>query len=642
MLQSIRERASGWIAWVVFILISIPFALWGVHEYLGTDVDPSVATIGDAKINLNEFQRAYQLERQRIRTALGASFADAEIDDVRLRGEVLERLIRDEVLVQTAIKDGMRIGDPLLANAIRLQEAFQMQGVFSQPAYETWLRSQGLTSTGFESRLRRSLLAEQVTAGVGQTALAPEQSAARRGMIERQTRHLSILTVPIANFITEKSEFSDEEVRRFYERRGSELMSPEQVSLDYVVLSKDDIASGLSVTDEELRQSYDARGSALMTPEQRRVRHILIELPPQASAEEEAMARQTLETLRQRLISGDSFAELAAMASQDPGSASQGGDLGYFARGIMDSRFEAVAFELPEGVPSEPVRTGFGFHLIEVTDIKAGGTRSFDEMRNELEADLRRERAEQLFFEQVELLATLAFEHPDSLSTAAEALGIEVKEASNVSRETESIDPVLLDRKVLDIAFSTELTEGGLNSEPIDVGEGRVLLLRVREHRQATRRSLEEARGDIVGLLRLEVATKELTGAVTVLLERLRGGDAPEVVASDSGLKWNAFDAVPRSGYVDGLSEEVRQVAFKIPRPLPNSMTFDATVVAEGNFAILGLRGVQQPVLDEDANRILSQIVALEHGQEEFGAYLESLRASANVRIPNDALSNAR
>ena len=381
MLQFIRDNATGWIAWGIVILISIPFALWGIHQYVTPTSSVAIATVDDTEIGYYEFQRRYALRRQQLQSLLGASLIDPAQED-RIRREVLDQMIDSQVVLGSGASAGMRIGDGQLAGAIQGQDAFRSEGGFSQQLYEGWLRSQGYSPGGFEEDLRRTLLEQQVLLGVSQSDFLPAAGIRDAVRLRLQKRTFSVLTIPAADFTGREP--TESEIAAHYEQNRSDYRAPERVRLRYLEISMDEIAAGIKADDQELRATFDAEPDRYLTPEKREVSHILVAVDSGTEAGADERARQRLLTVRGRIEAGESFEDLAREVSDDPGTANAGGALGFIEPGIMDPAFEEAAFSLAPEELSDPIRSSFGWHLVKVTSVHQPESATFDEVRDQV------------------------------------------------------------------------------------------------------------------------------------------------------------------------------------------------------------------------------------------------------------------
>ena len=631
MLQFIRDNATGWIAWGIVILISIPFALWGVHQYVTPDITVAVATVDDREVGYYDFQRSYARRRQQLQSAFGPGFIDAIADD-RLRREVLDGMVDSEVVISSGMAAGMRIGDEQLASTIRDQDVFQSGDGFSQGAYESWLRSQGYSPGGFEEDLRRSLLEQQIALGISGSSFISASGFRDAVRTRLQKRTFSLLTIPAADF--RGAEPMESEISAHFDQNRSDYTAPERVRLRYLEISMNEIAAGIKVDDEELHALFDADRESFLTPEKREVSHILVSIPADAGTEAAEEARAQAATLGERIAAGESFEDLAREHSDDPGSAAGGGALGFIERGIMDPAFEEAAFALAPEHVSDPVRSNFGWHLIKVHSVQVARETTFEEVRDQVLARYQSREAERIYAEQAELLANIAYEHPESLEAGAQELGIEIRETGYVTRDGRSDDPIASQPAVLAAAFSSDVLGEGNNSEPIEFETGRLVVVRASDHEPARPLDLDEARAEVADALQADAARTAVTDRGRDLLAGLRGGRSPEAVAADAGLEWSRFEDVERFGA--NLPQQHLEMAFRIPRPDTGTPRFDGMLDDDGDFVIVSLARVDDgddSTMSDDERRSLRRALEADIGGAVFDAFVRGRRQSADVRI---------
>ena len=638
MLQFIRDNATGWIAWGIVILISIPFALWGIHQYVTPTSSVAIATVDDTEIGYYEFQRRYALRRQQLQSLLGASLIDPAQED-RIRREVLDQMIDSQVVLGSGASAGMRIGDGQLAGAIQGQDAFRSEGGFSQQLYEGWLRSQGYSPGGFEEDLRRTLLEQQVLLGVSQSDFLPAAGIRDAVRLRLQKRTFSVLTIPATDFAGREP--TESEIAAHYEQHRSDYRAPERVRLRYLEISMDEIAAGIKADDEELRATFDAEPDRYLTPEKREVSHILVAVDSGTEAGADERARQRLLTVRGRIEAGESFEDLAREVSDDPGSANAGGALGFIEPGIMDPAFEEAAFSLAPEELSDPVRSSFGWHLVKVTSVHQPESATFDEVRDQVLVQYQSREAERIFAERVDTLANVTYERPESLEPAAVELGLPIRETDPVTRDGRHDDLIASQPAVLAAAFSSDVLVDGNNSEPIEFETGHVVVVRTFDHEPSRPLDLYEAHETIAAELRSVASRAAVTKRGEDLLADLRVGRSPTEVAADTGLEWTLHDDIERFG--GGVPERLREVVFRMPRPDTGVPPFDGVLDDHGDYAIVSLSRVDDgdlSSLDEDETRALRQALEAELGRSSFDAFVRSRRQSSDVRVVEENLSS--
>ncbi|NEX15275.1 MAG: peptidylprolyl isomerase [Halochromatium sp.] len=564
MLQEIRERAQGWVAWAIIILITIPFAFWGIDSYFGGGAEPVVASVNGTEITERAFNQNVNRTRIQLRDQLGRAYDPALFDDQRIREQVLERMIRETLLLESAEAMGLRTSDQAIRAAILSEPAFQQNGAFSNAQYERVLRLQGLMPASYEDSLRAELLVSQLPRAIRETAFVTDALAARSASLLHQQRELSYAVVPSAAFETSVEPPTEAAIDAYYDEHPDQFATPEQVKISYLLLDAAELAAPDESIDEvSLREQYQLRLDEFTAPEERQARHILLSVPVDADQQRLEETRERLQAIQQRLAAGEPFAEVAAEVSEDPGSAGQGGELGWVGRGSLDPAFEQAVFALEPETLSDPVRSRFGYHLVEVLAVRGGEPRPFEAVKETLIADLSSGSAEGIFFEQAEQLATLTYESPDSLIPAAETLGLEVQLSDWIDRN--GGEGLFANPAVIAAAFSEEVLRLGNNSELLEPSPEalQALVLRVAEHREPSVRPLVEVRDEILSLLETQQLEDAAKAAAEAMVARLQDGEDLTTVAE-------GFEVVD-AGQVDrtatALPPVVAQLAFSLPRP---------------------------------------------------------------------------
>ncbi|PVV05637.1 MAG: hypothetical protein B6D77_18735 [gamma proteobacterium symbiont of Ctena orbiculata] len=626
MLQVIRDKAQGWIAWAIVILISIPFALWGIQSYLGVGSEPVAATVNGTEITQRTLDNQFQRFRQQLREQLGAGYRPEMFDDTRVRKEVLNRLIRDELLQQTSNRMGLRAGSSMIQSTILSMPTFQKDGRYDQQTYERALRLQGISAAGFEDRVRRALVSEQLSQAVQVGSFITQEELDERQRLVKQKREFSYFVLPASDFkLTE--ELSDDEIRSYYEANESAFISPEKVKVEYILLDATTAGGTIDVTEEILRGYYENNEDEFGLPEQRQASHILILVA--ADAEQNAVdeAQAKIDALAERLSNGESFAELAKQNSQDPGSAATGGDLGLFGKGVMDPAFEAAVFALEEGEVSEPVRSSFGFHLIKLTGIKDGSVKPFDEARTQVEAAYRKFEGERLYFEMAEQLADLSYEDPGSLEPAASALELDIQQSDWITREQGS--GVFAKPKVRTATYSDDVLKENNNSELIEIDGTSSLVLRVLDHQESSVKPLDEVKDQISETLQQQKAEQQTEAEAEKRLAEITAGSALSDVAGSYAVTGPlSVDRNDRQ-IPPGLSSAL----FRTAKPGAGGSTPGSAKLAGGDFAIYLLTGVTEGVVEAETNQQQLDSLRRMLARDHYEMVLNDLESRADVEI---------
>lgn len=548
-----------------------------------------------------------------------------------MKKQILQQLVDKEVMIQAAVENGIRIGDEQLAALIRDIDAFQTEGRFDAAKYERVLAQQGMSPRLFEQRVRRDLLANQFTAAVveGEFVLPAEVDALLQ--LQLQQRDIGYMVLPVSKYEAGIA-ISDEQLQNHYQENSARYMEPEQVKVDYLELNADTLAAEIPVSDEELRQRYEAQKLNFRTAEERQARHILLQLAADASAQEVEAARLKATSLLERIRAGEDFATVAKAESQDPGSARNGGDLGFFGMGVMDKAFEEAAFSLQEGELSEPVRSAFGYHIIKLEAIKGGETKPFEAVAEQLKHEIQQERAAEIFYDRAERLANLTYEQPDTLTVAAEQLQLTIQHSDYFTRSGGA--GIAANPKVASVAFSEDVLLRGNNSETIELDDNHLLVLRVSDHKPEAIRPFEEVKQEIEANLVREQAQKQARQEAETVLKQVQGGANPQTVASELQVEWLRQQGVLRDN--TELNRAIVAAVFRLPRPEQGSASYELMALPGGDQALIALFGVtpgdsagaEETVRQDAAARIRR---AATNAAEE--AMITALRERAEITV---------
>ena len=632
MLLAIRERVMGLVGWVLLGILAIAFSFFGLNWYFQPDSRVFAATVNDVDIPLGEQQRAYQLLRAQLQERLGEAYNPALINEEMLKESALQQLIQEQLLLQEAEAAGFAISPQLVAARIGAIQGFQEEGRFSKERYERVLRLQGMNPSEFEWRLTREMLTQQIMNGISRTAAPTAASADRAYELQSQQRRFSYLTLPLSRF-TDKVQISDSDISAWYDSHQDSFMTSERVRLQYIELRASDIVVPGEIDEEALRQLYDDQPERFITPEERKARHILISLPADADEEAIATSRAEAESILQRLADGEDFGVLAKSESDDPGSAGNGGDLGFFGKGLMTPEFELVVFALEKGGRSDIVRSPFGFHIIELTDIKPAIVQPFEDVRAELVEEYQAEQRNELFYDRSELLANLVFEQPDSLQAAADALDIEVQSSDWLTREAGlGIGEY---PQVTAAAFQEDVLEGGANSEPIEISAEHLVVIRNLEHEPAAARPLEEVVDEVRQQL-LDFRARDLAGSHgNALLKQLMDGTSLDDIATTEQLEVTNSDLVDRQSQT--ANRRLIQEAFLLPAPAEGNVSATGITLASGDYVLLQLHEIQSgdvASLTEAERMNIRRELGRIQGLSETTAMVDDLRSRATIIIP--------
>ncbi|QKV63671.1 SurA N-terminal domain-containing protein [Pseudomonas sp. 43A] len=621
MLQNIRDNSQGWIAKTIIGVIVALMALTGFDAiFQATTHKNEAAKVNGEEISQNELSQAVDMQRRQLMQQLGKDFDASLLDEKMLRESALKGLIDRKLLLQGAEQAKFAFSEGALDQVILQTPEFQVDGKFSSERFDQVIRQLGYSRMQFRQMLAQEMLIGQLRAGVAGSGFVTDAEVLAFARLEKQTRDFATLNVkadPAAVKLT------DDEVKAYYDEHAKEFMTPDQVIIDYVELKKSSFFDQVAVKDEDLQAAYQKEIANLS--EQRRAAHILIEVNDKTT---EAQAKAKIDEVQARLAKGEKFEALAKEFSQDPGSANNGGDLGYAGPGVYDPAFEKALYSLSKDQVSEPIRTDFGYHLIKLLGVEAPEVPTLASLKDKLTRELKAAQVEQRFVEATKQLEDSAFEASDLAQPAAD-LKLTVHTSKPFGRE--GGEGVAANRAVVTAAFSTEVIDEGANSTAIELDPETVIVLRSKEHLKPAQLPLESVNAAIRTQLTKEHASAAAKTKAEKLIADLRDGKAPLDKAVD-GQNWKATEAATRGQ--EGVDPAVLQALFRMPKPAAKDKpTFTSVTLADGSLMIVRLNGVNEAAAPTDEEKVqYRRFLASREGQQDFAAYRKQLEAQAEIK----------
>ncbi len=632
MLLDLRDgiRNSTWLKYVLVGIICVPFALVGINSYFNNGGPDYAAKVNGEKVSLNSFQNAYNQSRSQIQQTFGGQLpAGLDIGSI-VNTQAMETVVRQEVLRQATFDNGFAVGDEQLAQQIISIDAFKDEGVFSQDRYTRHLQSAGVSVAEFEEQFRGDLLLQQFRNGVVATGFALSDENQLVSELRNQKRLASLITLDTAAK-AETIEVTDEEITAHYDSNLAAFNNPEKVKVEYLELKIDDLKGTIEATDEDIAAYFEQNKTQWVVPEKRDASHILLALDSDASDSDAAEKLAEASAIVARIAAGESLASLAPTLSDDPGSADNGGSLGAFGREVMVPEFEEVAFAMTEGEVSEPVRSDFGFHIIQLNKIIPEQGQSLEEVKDEVEDQYRTELAETRFFEASELLSNASYENSDSLQPAAEETGLTLQSTDWIDRTaTEGIG---MYPQVISAALTDDVRNNGLNSEILEVAENHAIVLRTIDYLDAAPKPIDEVRDDIIKRVQSEKATEELQALADSLVTELEGGADAEALATDKGGEFTAATAIARTG--TDVDRAIVQKLFTMPKPADSSATYATQTDSDSNIVVVAFSGVE--AADSEATDASAVAASAMPANAEFQAVVGAIEGEAEI-VRNEAL----
>ncbi len=622
MFDSVRKHQR--ILQAVLLLLIFPaFAFFGIAGYdqMFSAAEKSVAEVGGASITRREFDEAYRRELERLQQQYGGQVDARLLDTPFTRTQVLDGLVSQQALQTESNRKRIAVSDEQLRREIvSIPGLTKPDGTFDMERYRAALSQQNLTEPMFESQLRGDLARRALPESLSRSAFVPATIADRMIGILEEVREVREQVFKPADFAA-KVVPSEDELRKFYDANAARYETPEAVKVEYLVLSPDSISAQVTPDPAQVKTYYEQNRKRFVTEEERRASHILVK--PEG---DKAPARATLEALRQKIAGGADFAALAKAESQDKGSAAAGGDVGLFTRDLVDAPFAEAAFALKQGEVSGVVETDSGLHLIKVTEIRPGKERTFDEVRPEIESDLRKQEASKLYASYAEQFSDLVFTQPDSLQPAAEKFKLRLQTAEDVGRNGSAKLPSgtpVANPKVLAEVFKDDSIRGRRNTQAVDIGNSTLVSARVTEHKPAARKPYEAVAAEVRASVVDEQARKLAREAGESRLKELVGG-AEAKGFSDGRL-------VSRSNPGNVAPAAVEALFKGVPAKLPSFVGADLGAAGYGVYQLVRIQPIDPASIAKKREQLLPQL-AQAVSQLDVGTYLDSLLARSDVK----------
>ena len=629
MLQAIRNNAQGVLVWIVVGLIVVSFALFGLGSYLSGASKVVAGSVNGVEISSTELTRAYQNYQERLHKMFGDQYRPEMFGTARVKNEVLQGLITQEVINQMLSEQGYSASSKQVFDKIKKYDAFHEDGNFSAKKYKEVLATQRMNHEAFENDLSREIASQQLRYAVTASAFLTSKEIKTLSALENQKREMGYFDVSVKPY-QKMMKVTDADIQTHYEKNSQLYLTTEKVQLEYIELNMDDVAALQEVTDEMVKQRYESSPESYM------------------ASDDDAAIKQ-LSELRKQILQGADFSDIAKKYSQDKGSAKQGGDLGYVTRGI-EEQFDKVVFDLKKGEVSQIIKSKLGFQLVQLDDIREGDPeersvrhilikaknklKAFVDVKESIKNELKYQQAGKVFFDDADQLNNLSYETPDSLEPVAEALAIKVKLSPLITRRGGT--GLFANPKVLSAAFSDDVLKQGRNSELLELSDTQLIVLRVKEHKVASVKPLEQVKSLIKNKLLQEQASQKTKKVTADILARVNNNESiVSIQKRYPEIKWNKKILISRNADKDSkISKTLREYVFSMPKPLADKANWDKVALSSGNQAVVALFNVEEV----SEGKIDTDRITQVFGNADYDSLVQHLKSKADITISKAAL----
>ena len=615
MLQALREKSSGWIATIILGMLMIPFAFFGMEQYLFQRSDTFVAKIEappswwssapdwwlvrkalwqKEEISADQFRTRFESLRQQQRQAAGENFDVREFESLDNKRKVLESLVDESVLRMATEREGIAIGDAQVRDTIESIPEFQIDGKFDLQRYRLSLAS-GVpprTPAEFDQQVRDTLKQQLLASRLRGSAFVTNTEGQRLISLLSETRDVSYAVLPVS---VDTAPVTAAEIASWYKAHPDDFRSPEMVTIEYVDIDAATMALPVAADENMLKTQYEQDKARFIEPEQRLTSHILVKIEAGADAEKAAEAKAKALAVQAKAAGAD-FAALARQNSDDGGSKDAGGDLGWIAQnGQMAKAFEDAVFATPTGTISGPTKSEFGWHIIQVREIKAGREMPFEQARPELERMLAESARERAYNELSGKLVDEVLKSPASLAPAARSANLPVQKLGPFARGQGT--GIAANPAVLRAAFSEALIESRMVSDAIEIAPNHSVLIRVVEHTPERVQPLGKVGPQVVAAVRADRAGKAAEAEAEAALARLKKGESLAAIAAAKQWAVSSVPAVPRNAPVPDVVAV--EAYFQVPAPAAGKTSPGKARAQNGQMIVFEVTKVGKGSVDE-------------------------------------------
>jgi len=634
MLQALRNKLHGWPSIVILGICVFAISFFGIESYFASHTETYVAMVGKHEISQRDFQDRMNEARRDAMARMGDSFDAAQFEQPEMKRRILDQLINEQLLRQANDTLGMKVPDPALRDRIAGTPQFQVNGQFDPTTYRAILAAQNMTPAMFEASQRASLEPGLVPRAIIDSAIVTDADMDRYLGLLYQRRDLRWFPVPRPGLAD--STVTDAQLEAYYKDHQPDFMNPEQVSLKYIEVNGADLKVDAQPSDDELKKRYEEQKQRFVQPEQRLVSHILVNVPKNATPDQQKAALAKAEKIAGE-ANPENFAKLAEQDSDDLGSKRSGGDLGWLEKGVTNAAFDSALFSLQKGQISKPVLSDEGYHVLFLRDVRSGEAKPFAEVRDQIAKDYLSTERDRQYSELAGKLTDQTYQNPSSLEPASQALNLPIQTSPLFPRK--GGEGIAANAKLVQTAFSDDVLVQGNNSGLIELGPDHAVVVRVDKHVPAAARPLAEVRDQVRQKILDERIAAEALKNADALLAKLQKGEDMQAVAGAAGA---TVQTVPNAIRMQqGVAPEVLEQAFLLPHPVEGKPQFARVSAADGSYALVAVDKVQEGDLSkvtfEQRDALRSQM-AQAYGILATQAFIDALKAKTDIKIAADRM----
>ena len=613
MLGAIRKKSKGWVAYLIVGIITVPFALFGIQQYVGGSANSVIAVVDGEDITVNTYYQQLNTQQRNLQQQLGSSYS-AEID-YALRQTLIDTLINEKLLENFFKSMKLVTLDEEVRSSIQSNPVFQVDGIFSEDRYMQILRLNNFTPLSYELEQSKSMSLDQIKRNLSPSAFLSTVQIEQLHDLSSQHREVSFVVLNTEKY-KDQIVVNQEQISEYFDTNMSKFIEGRKVQVDFVELSLDNIEQQIDPDNETLQKLYIENEELYTNPEERRAQHILLEEVSNASA--------ILKEIKQ----GGDFSELARIHSKDITTNEEGGDLGFFERGYMVPEFEEAVFDMNIGDISEIVKSAYGYHIIKLNEIQPATLQSFEEVVEQLLALHKKNVNQKALYELQEELGNLAYE--ESIDVVSDQLDLELQTSDFFSEFSTQYEEVFVAT-----AFSDIVLNDGENSDVIELSKDRFIVMRLANQQPERQKVLDEVENEIVNILRNLGAKQLIDDLAQTISSSLTSGDYVRVktLMAENDLEWNEIGWITRNSQ---LPFNITSEVYKLSKPNTGEHTYHSHSADADTTLVIDLKAVK--LSKEDLNSEIIDLYLSEENNELFESLIEKLREFAEIKVFSDLL----
>jgi peptidyl-prolyl cis-trans isomerase D len=634
MLQFIRNLFKSWIAIGIFgVLVVVAFLFFGIEGYFGQTNSTWVAKVGGHEISQQDFTTALNNYRQQQMNQPGNTMDPSDFQKPKVKQEVLKQLVNRQLLLNANDKLGIKVPNAAVRAQIAAIPAFQVNGKFDPKSYLSVLAQQSKTAQQFQAEVRSDLATQQLPNAIMSTAFTTQAEAEAFLRLQLQQRDFRFVDLPPPDPSKAQTQVTDAQIKHYYQQHQHDFMNPERVSVNYVELNAATMKVTPDLSEKALKARYAKQESKFVSPPQWEVSHILIKLPPKATAaQKEAARKQAQHVDKLARTPGADFAKLAKKYSDDLGSKNQGGNLGWLQKGDAGPKFQAALDKLQKGQISTPVLTPEGYHIIEVRNIRPGKTKTFAQVKGQLIQEAKKNARNDTYHKVADKFTDMIYDDPTSLKPAARKLDLTIHSTPLFGRKGAK-SGLAANPQVVKAAFSDIVLVQNNSSDPIKLGKDHIVVIHLHQHVAAAPKPLakvsDQIRKDIVQQ-RVDAQAKR---AAQAAFAKLKAGTKLDALAASAGQKVQKKSGILRTD--SSINPQLLKAVFKLPHPANGKVRRAVVPLKNGHYALVVLHAVEpgdMSKIPDKAQGFLREQMARAFGSMDLGSYLAVLRENAKIK----------